>query len=472
MLQKKWLTLLLILHICLHASGQSIPDISGIWQGTLSVGVNLRVVFHIEEADGIYFTSMDSPDQGVEDIPCSGTFVTEDSLIILVEVLHGEFRGVLNKQGESAKGVWTQNGAHFPLTISKVDSVIGPPRPQMPKEPYPYTEKEIHFENFTDGVTLGATLTIPPGEGPFPAVILVTGSGPQDRNEFLLGHAPFLVLADHMTRNGIIVLRYDDRGVGESTGNFQTATTLDFARDADAAVQYLNKHAEEYHINKIGVAGHSEGGLIAPMVAVDDSLVDFIVLLAGPGLRGDSILQMQQRLILQRSGIHADLIAKYGKLQKAMIDIAETEKDLDSVSKHIIALQKEFIRNASAIELIALGISKDDTLNAPVDFYATPWMQFFLSYDPAATLEKVRVPVLAINGKNDLQVPCDANLEAIEKALQQGNNTQYKTVAIPRLNHLFQTSATGLPGEYGNIEETFNAGAMQIVSDWILGLER
>lgn len=466
----------LCLSICLLLSAtafsQQIPaDLEGKWLGKINAGIELRLVLNFTIHNDSLFTTLDSPDQGVNDIPTSSTTYTAGSNEIQVEIplIKAQFKGVYTAATQSISGVFIQ-GAPMPMTLTKVTEVKGIVRPQEPVKPYPYKEEEVTFKNKqTNDVTLAGTLTIPEGKGPFTAVILVTGSGPQDRNEALLGHKPFLVLSDYFTRKGIIVLRYDDRGVAQSTGDHGAATTADFASDANAAVDYLLSR-KDLNIGKIGIAGHSEGGVIAPLAASKNKQIDFIVLLAGTGIPGDSILNLQADLIARAMGAPEDALQATEKYRRDIINIAKANDDPAMIKSAIIAYNKNLIKNSSAEYLNLLSMTETDTL-AAVNFYANAWMHYFLNYDPQPTLRKLKIPVLAVNGTHDLQVPYKENLSAIEAALKEGKNKQYSTMAFDGLNHLFQQSATGSPSEYSHIEETFNEQAMEAIATWILTLK-
>jgi pimeloyl-ACP methyl ester carboxylesterase len=333
-------------------------------------------------------------------------------------------------------------------------------RPQTPRKPYPYLEEEVTYENKSDQVKLAATLTMPRGKGPFPAVVLITGSGQQDRNEALLGHQPFLVLADYLTRRGIAVLRADDRGVGGTSRGGPNDTTENYAADALAGVEYL-KTRREISLKQIGLVGHSEGGMAAPMAAVKSADVAFIVLLAGPGILGEKLLAEQVGLI-SAAECEKQVAGAVAESER-LFAIASQEKD-PAVAKQ--KLQDAATQRADAAKKrLEAQLKAADAQNA---MFLTPWFRYFLSYDPRPTLLKVRVPVLAINGDKDLQVPPREDLAAIEQALKDGGNRDYKIVLLPNLNHLFQTSRTGAISEYAEIEETFAPIALQTIGDWIL----
>ena len=338
-------------------------------------------------------------------------------------------------------------------------------RPQEPKKPYPYDEEEVSYENKGGGVKLAGTLTLPRTKGPFPVVVLITGSGPQNRDEELLGHKPFLVLADHLTRGGIAVLRVDDRGVGGSTGSVPSSTSEDFAGDVLAGIEFL-KTRTEINSNQIGLIGHSEGGLIAPMVAARSTDVAFIVLMAGPGLRGEEILYLQGELIAKASGVPDKAIASNRAAQQAIFGVLKEEHDNAVAEKRI---RENFLKITAEMSDEQKRVSRiEATLAAQLKMVLTPWFRYFLTYDPKQALMKVSCPVLAINGEKDLQVPPDENLRVIEQTLAAAKNPDYKVVKLPGLNHLFQTCKTGTLTEYASIQETMSPVALDVISDWIL----
>ena len=357
----------------------------------------------------------------------------------------------LNKKIE---GIWSQGGLKLELNLKKVDKVEALKRPQEPKEPFPYNAEDVTFKNNIDSVVLAGTLTYPKDGNNFPAVVLISGSGGQNRDEELLGHKPFLVIADYLTRNGIAVLRFDDRGIAQSTGDHSIATSQDFAKDVLAAVDYL-KSRDEINHSKIGLIGHSEGGLIAPMVANQSNDIAFIILMAGPGISGDSILYLQGALIQRAEGTSEDEIQKSMQLQRKLFLVVKNTEDDELLKQKIEKIFRSEYSKISEEEKNSLG-DPEVYMNAQLKTLTSPWFKYFLKYDPFPTLEKVKCPVLAINGENDLQVPPKENLSAIEEALKKGGNTKYEIKMLPGLNHLFQTSNTGAISEYGTIEETIS----------------
>ena len=299
---------------------------------------------------------------------------------------------------------------------------------------------------------------------------MISGSGQQNRDEEILGYHPFLVLSDYLTRRGIAVLRVDDRGAGGSTGNFSEATSEDFAGDVLAGIEYL-KSRKELDPSRIGLIGHSEGGLIAPIVAVESNDVAFIVMMAGPGITGEEILYFQSDLISRAEGIDDETISRNNVLMKNIYSVIKEEQNDTVAAEKLQKLLMDEVANMSEEEKRNSGYSEDALeaqVNAQVQSLISPWMRFFLTYDPAPTLMKVKCPVLAINGEKDLQVPPEENLKAIEEALKAGGNRDYTVKELPGLNHLFQTAETGSPSEYARINETISPAALELIGDWIL----
>ena len=340
-------------------------------------------------------------------------------------------------------------------------------RPQEPPKPYPYYTEEITFQNSQASITLAGTLTLPSAEGNYPTVILISGSGAQNRDEETSGHKPFLIIADHLTKHGLAVLRYDDRGVGQSTGDFKAATIADFASDVASAIKYL-KTRKEVNSDKIGLIGHSEGGMVAPMVASNAKGVSFMVLLAGPGIELMKVLIMQQELIAKADGVSESDIKKYilPPHQEAYQMIA-TSTNQDTLKIKLTNLVEQTYDNFPA-HLVPSEGTKEQVVSIQVDKWSSEWFGDLLRYDPAPILEKITCPVLALNGEKDLQVTPKENLSGIDNALKKGGNIDVTVKELPNLNHLFQNCETGSPAEYGKIEETFSPIALKEISDWVL----
>ena len=442
--------------------------IEGIWQGELKVpGTVLRIVFKISKnLDGTLTATLNSPDQGATDIPVEEVIFKDNTLRLEVKSAGGVFEGKVSEDFLVIEGEWKQSGQTLPLTVKRVDKAVEILRPQEPKKPYPYIEEELVYENKEAGITLAGTLTLPPGKGPSPVVLLISGSGPQDRNETIYNHRPFLVLADYLTRQGIAVLRVDDRGVGKSTGDFSQATSVDFASDVLAGIEYL-KTRKEINPEQIGLIGHSEGGLVAPMVAVKSPDVAFIVLMAGTGLIGEEILYLQGALIYRAMGVSEEDIIKNRQFNEKIFSVIKEEKDKKNAEERLRQMFMEDWEKMSDEKKEQIG-DPEVFLKAQLQSLLSPWLKFFLTYDPKPTLSKVKCPVLAINGEKDLQVPPKENLSAIEEALVAGGNKNFIVKELPGLNHLFQTAQTGVPSEYAKIEETISPIALKIITDWIL----
>jgi pimeloyl-ACP methyl ester carboxylesterase len=455
------LTVLTVLSITFSGFGQAI---SGQWNGALKIGGSeLRLVFHINQTENGYSATMDSPDQGAKGIPVTSVSFENNVLKIAATNLGLSYEGVLENE-RTIKGSFKQGGYTSPLDLSKGEMEIKAVRPQEPLPPYPYHEEEVVFENTGAGISLSGTLTLPQKEGHFPAVVLITGSGAQNRNEELFDHKPFLVISDYLTRNGIAVLRFDDRGVGASTGNFRTATTYDFSTDVEAGVKYLQTR-KEINRQKIGLIGHSEGGIIAPMLAARSKDISFIVLLAGTGIPGDQLLLLQQELSAKASGMSEQAWQSLSAVNRKAFDLIIQSTDTARLKSDLTSYLKQVLKGTPDVK--PKSQSEEDFIRLQITLYINPWMQYFLKYNPAVALEKVKCPVLAINGEKDLQVPAKINLEAIQKALVKGGNKKVTVKEIPGLNHLFQECQTGLPTEYATIEQTFSPIALEEVLKWI-----
>ena len=385
--------------IVLQVSAQ---NIRGTWAGKLEAGLmKLALVLHV---DNDSTCRVDSPDQGAKDIAGRVVYVSDDSIQVKFPSLVALY-GARLVEGE-LRGTFIQGLSAFPLTLTKGDLVRH--RPQTPQQPFPYRTEEVTFVNDDAGATLAGTLTLP--DGAATVLLMVTGSGLQNRDEELFGHRPFFVVADYLARQGIATLRYDDRGTGQSVGgDVKNATSKDVAQDALAGVKWLRQSGR---FTKVGILGHSEGGMVAFMLGAQGE-VDFIVSLAGPAVRGDSLLLEQNKAI-------------GGK-----------------VTEHMTI----------------------DQVRANVARQASPWLDFFVDYNPQADIAKITCPVMAINGGMDTQVVASQNLPVIRKTLCEDKKNYVKE--YPGLNHLFQHCQTGLPSEYGEIEETFASEVLEDIITWI-----
>ncbi|RAR75698.1 alpha/beta hydrolase family protein [Flavobacterium aciduliphilum] len=460
-MKKITLTCLLFL-VTLNSFSQ---DISGKWYGLLTVpGMQLPLEINITKTETGYQSTMDSPDQKAFGIPVTTTSFENAVLKFAIPAGRIEYQGTF--ENNKIKGVFKQVGQSFPLDLSreKVEKTVLT-RPQEPKKPYPYYTEEVTFNNTQDGVTLAGTLTLPNKEGNFPVVVLITGSSPQNRDEEILGHKPFLVIADYLTRNGIGVLRYDDRGTAASTGNYNNATTYDLSHDAEAAVTYLMTR-KDINKKKIGLLGHSEGGVIAPMVASRNKNVSFIVLLAGTGLRGDKLLLIQQELIAKAEGATEEQVNENKAFNQKIFETIVNTPDDEKLNKDLTNIFEEAIDKTPDVKYPE-GMTKEQYIQSEIHQYTYTWMKYFIRLDPSLALEKVTCPVLALNGSKDLQVAPKENLEAIKNALAKAKNKNVTVIELPNLNHLFQECTTGAPSEYAKIEQTFSPTALTEILKWI-----
>ncbi len=441
----------------------------GTWEGAIAVqGIKLGLTFDISETAPDKFTStMDVPMQGAKDIPATSMIVKEKEVAIFFEALQGQYLGSLSEDENSINGTWSQNGQSFELLLSKTKQKESLLRPQEPKAPFPYEITETHFHNHEAGdIELFGTLTMPEGDGPFPAVVLISGSGPQNRDEELMGHKPFWIIADHFSRNGIAVLRYDDRGVAYSQGDFSKATSADFATDAAAAVKFL-KYNPKINPDKIGFCGHSEGGMVAPLAAAGSDEYAFLVLMAGPGQNIVDLLLLQSELISKAMGETSEDIKEGNRVNKKIYAIVTGEGSTAERKTALRAMLEKEYQSLSKEDQKEQGPFEDSYAGIEAQMF-NPWMEYFLKYEPSTYLKQVSCPVLAINGEKDLQVAPKENLTAIAAALEAGPCKDYTTKELKGLNHLFQESETGAPSEYGELKQTFAPEALELMTKWIL----
>ena len=456
--------LLCIILFMLISTSIFAQDITGQWNGVLDVmGTQLRLVFHIEQTDSGYTATFDSPDQGAEGIPFSLVSYDEPDLKLEAANIGATYTGTVSI--DSISGTWNQGGQSFPLNLFKKEvEKIEHDRPQEPSRPYPYHEEEVFVQNEKDGLILAGTLTIPEKSGIFPAVILISGSGPQNRDQEIFGHRPFLILADHLTRQDIAVLRYDDRGTAKSTGNFTTATTADFATDVLSAVKFL-KTRSEIDTSNIGLIGHSEGAIIAPLAANQSDDITFVVLLAGTGIPGKEVsLRQAQTLQELRPSNNSDE-ELFQRFNERIIEIAASDKKIAEKKEELI----QYFEDAEPIlqTMLPEGANINAFVSQLVNSILSPWMQYFYNYNPSDELEKVTIPVLSLNGSNDVQVNAKINQTAIKEALEKAGNKNYKVIEMAGLNHMFQESETGSISEYSKIVQTFSPLALRKITKWI-----
>ncbi|MFZ9388343.1 MAG: alpha/beta hydrolase family protein [Chitinophagaceae bacterium] len=453
----------------LISNAQSVTGFAGTWQGTLQVGMDLRIVFHIrDDGKGGYTATADSPDQSAYGLKCDKTSASGNEITITMDDLRASYTGKLVND-TTITGTFIQ-GAELPLTLVKKEKIEERKRPQTPRPPFPYRSEDIVFSTGDGSLTYGATLTIPEGKGPFPAALLITGSGAQNRDEEIFGHKPFAVIADHLTRKGIIVMRVDDRGVGKSTGNFQLATSADFATDVNNSLDYLLARPET-DPKKTGLIGHSEGGMIAPMVAANRKNIAFVILLAGPGVQIIDLMAEQNEAVARSSGVSEKALPEIKPLFREIARANLRSKDSSEAFSGALAAVESWAAGKDPAILNELQLSTREEREKYIEnsnkSLQTPWFRYFLAFDPGPYLEKLKCKVLALNGDRDIQVVASQNLQGIEASLKKGRSKEYKVISLPGLNHLFQTCQTCTIREYAQLEETFSPVALNIISDWL-----
>ncbi|QIA09281.1 alpha/beta hydrolase [Draconibacterium halophilum] len=445
-------------------------NISGVWHGIATNPDNKEItfVFLFERNDEVFNTTMAVPNFDVSGVKPKATTFENGILSIDGSNVGMKYEGKLNETTQQIEGEYTEGSTKLILNLIKGNpKIAAPKRPQVPEKPYPYFEEEVVFENSKANIVLAGTFTRPVGSEKFPVVILISGSGRHDRDGSIPTHKPFLVLSDYLTRNNIAVLRYDDRGFGESTGDFSKATTADFAQDVLSAVRYL-KSRKDIDAKHIGLIGHSEGGIIAPLAANQTSDISFIVTLAATGIPGSKVSVLQSKSL--RPFPVPDEVAFEDNVRQA-IKIASSSKEMSEKRKELTAHNKSYL----APILKSLG-AKDENIskfiNNETKSTLKPWSIYFYNYNPAVEFEQLSIPVLSLNGSKDTQVNSTINQNAIRNALIKANNKNYKIVELESLNHLFQECTTGNIDEYKEIEQTMSPIALKEISDWILEIVR
>jgi pimeloyl-ACP methyl ester carboxylesterase len=449
------------------------------WSGVLNAGgQKIELILHlIKNADNSYISNWDVPIQKAKGIPSSKTEFNNGQLSIEVKMIGASYEAKLNVAGDKMEGSWGQSGMNFPLNLEPLKEGQAPMviiKPQTPKAPFAYTIKEFTYEGVKTKLTYGATLTYPNDQQKYPLVILITGSGRQDRDETIFDHKPFGVIADYLTKKGFAVLRVDDRGAGKSSGDFSTSTTADFALDVEEHIQYA-KSLPMVDAKKIGLLGHSEGGLIAPMVAARDKSIAFIVLMAGPGVAITELMAKQNEMVLLSAGINQQAvdayIPLYERLMKTIISMNDQQAAIDQ-SKKIV--KQWFDQTDNAFVKATTNISTEADINnfatTMAQTLSTKWWKYFAAYNPQPTLQKLSCPVLAINGSADIQVPASINLKGIETALKKGGNKQFSIKQFEGLNHLFQKCSKCTVPEYGELETTIEPAVLDTIGTWLLSL--
>ena len=433
-------------------------QIEGYWKGEIDLGtLKLEMAFDIKAIENGYSATLDMPAQGAFDVPVDETSFQDGHLQLTMSAMDASYSGTL--KDDVIEGEFTQHGMTFTLNLAKAEKEEQQKaRPQDPLPPFNYHIEEVAFVNEKEGNTLAGTLTIPEGEGPFPAMVLVSGSGQQNRDEELMNHRPFWVIADYCARHGIAVLRYDDRGIGGSKGEVENATTMDFSYDAEAAFDYL-RNRKEINASKVGILGHSEGGVINFMVAARRPEVAFLVSLAGPSVNGIEVLKEQQKAILRASGMTEEAVQFNCNTNAQMFDIIEASSSREEADSLLRQLVKGWGYNEELTE-------------QTVRQMASPWMYYFLRYDPTEAIIKTNCPALLLNGSKDLQVIASQNLTGYEKIIAEYGKTNLTLRELPDLNHLFQHCETGSPNEYFEIEETISPEVLEMIVGFVKSLEK
>ncbi len=452
--------LVLLLTLLLYPQLSAQQEFDGRWEGAITIsGIELQIIVTFKSAGNAISGTIDIPPQGAVGLPLTNIKASTPKIHFELQAGPGIALFDGNLKDGSIQGDFSQAGAKGTFALKSVTLV---------PETVPYKQEEVIVYN--GDIKLAGTLTLPVDPGPFPAVVMITGSGPQNRDEDLFGFKPFKIIADYCTRHGIAVLRYDDRGVGGSTGNIPESTSEDFAGDVLQAVKYLQGRSE-INPKSIGLCGHSEGGLIAPMVASRTNDIAFIIMIAGPGVGGQEILSEQLRLIMRANGLSESGIEKEVALQKKVLTAVVSHAPASELKENIRKLAKEEIESMSEEQRKAVGnIDQyvEKVADAQITAMQSRWFRFFIAYDPVPALEKVHCPVLAIFGERDLQVPSDLNKPKIEAALLRAGNNDVTVRIFPKANHLFQSAETGSPTEYERLKKEFVPGFLDTMTEWIL----
>ncbi|HEY1422915.1 MAG TPA: alpha/beta fold hydrolase [Candidatus Acidoferrum sp.] len=437
----------------------AISKFEGTWQGAIETGnMRMRLQLHLShDEQGHLIAALDSLDQSIQGIPASQVTEKSDDLKLEISAFGAEYTGTLDPTKNKIAGDWSQHGNIEKLDFQRSDRVLEPRRPQNPSKPYPYKEEEVSLPVSGGNAALSGTLTIPQGAGPFPAAVLIGGSGPTDRDETIAGHKPFLVLADLLTRKGVMVLRYDKRGIAQSTGDYGAGTIDDFAKDAQVALQYL-KSRKEVDAKRLGVIGHSEGGILAALAATRSNDVNWLVLLASPATSGEKTLLRQSELIARTGGLREEQITQSLEFDRKAYAAVREEKNTAALTKRLSTL----------VDQSGLGATMPPAaLQAQIRTMTSPWFQQFLDYDPAPSYEKIKCPVLALNGTRDLQVDSAENVPLLREAFEASGNKDVTIVEVDGVNHLFQTAQSGSPALYGAIEETMSPEVQTAIANWV-----
>lgn len=463
---------LLLIGACLLVVNTISAQVSfvGSWKGALDGVRELKMAFNISDSSGVLKATLDVPAQGAEGLPCTGVRVDRDSIHIDMKMLNGKYDGKLTGVNK-IDGLWTQNGLSIALKLERKEGKIVLNRPQTPKPPFPYKNEDIGFYSRDKSMKFGGTLTAPDDDKKHPAILMITGSGPQNRDEELFQHKPFAVVADYLTRHGYVVLRVDDRGVGNTGGDRAVATSADYSKDAEECLAYL-KGRKEVDKKKIGLYGHSEGGMIAEMIAAENKDVDFIILMAAPGIKGTDLMTEQSVHNAIAMGLDEDIAEQYGKLYHSIVEDMTRSTSRDAFTNAINKDINEWKKGRDSVTILMTTGIKDSATQAMfvqefVDAAWNKWMVYLMQYDPQPVLEKISCKVLALDGDKDIQVISRSNLEGIAKALAKSRSKVHEEREIPGVNHLFQECKTCTVREYGQLEQTIKPEVLEIITQWL-----
>jgi len=443
---------------------QGAKTVEGDWQGSVSDGTSeLRIIIQIVKRGNGFAGTFQVPDRSADILPMKTIIVQNESMHFSFDATTVWWEGKLNDAGTQLNGIWSNGVGTFTLNFTRNGVATERTRPQEPKKPYPYAEQEIRFTNFQTQFKLGATITLPSTPGPYPAVVLLSGTGQLDRDAKLYDHKPFWILADVLTRRGIAVLRIDDRGVGSSAGEADRATIPDYASDLVAGIAYLKTRADIKH-DKIGLVGFGEGGVIAPMAAVESKSVAFIVLLADVGVDGRKTLIARSDAQSKTDGATEEELKAYRHFQMRALSLLVADHNPASANAALAtAITQEIAKIPEARRPKVLGVMYE-----MANSYSTPWMRSFIALDPTPTLAQITCPVLALHGDKDSEMSADLHLHAIETTLKNAGNKDVTATTIKGVNHMMQTCKTGATTEYQELEETLSPLVLKMVGDWIL----
>jgi uncharacterized protein len=447
-----------------HEAQMKQEALLGDWSGVIQTPMGpLSFVIHVELKDGKLVASADSPDQGAKGIPIESVIIKDGEVTFKIESIGASYTARFLLGKDVLDGQFKQGPAVLPLIMDKKPlETKQANRPQTPKAPFAYDVEEVVVHNAKADIDLAGSLTLPKDRKIRAAAIMITGSGGQDRDETLFGHKPFLVIADHLTKQGYAVLRMDDRGMGGSSGSMETSTSADFVTDIEAAMNFLQKRSD-IPKNKIGLIGHSEGGMIAPMVAAQRDDVAFVIMLAGPGIKIVDLYAQQRELVFSTMGLPSDSVQKITRLDRIAFDKINQLPLGAGPDESLLKIGKSIFAAAGAPD----GEAQVNQAQELMKVWTSPWFRYFLQFDPAPYLAKTKTPILAINGELDIQVTAKENLAGIKKTLEKASHPDFETKAYPQLNHLFQTAKTGAITEYAQIEQTMATIVLDDMAKWL-----